>query len=102
MKIKNSLKILGHNYEVRVTREARLANSTSGTQCGNLLRIELSPIEPESRTAETFLHEIFEALNCHLELDLQHHTISSLSEGLFQVLRDNKLDFSDETDMPQL
>jgi len=37
------------------------------------------------------LHEIIEGLNYHLELELDHRILSALSEGLFQVLRDNKL-----------
>lgn len=95
MKIPEKLKVIGHTYEIRMTNEARLGMSSPGTQCCNLLRIELSPTEPESRTAEIFLHEIFEAINGHLELNLEHPQITSLSEGLFQVLRDNELDFSE-------
>jgi hypothetical protein len=88
------LKIMGHEYEVRVNNEPRLGMATVGTCCTNLLRIEIGQSEPESRQAEAFLHEIFEALNYHLSLGLDHDKqLFPLSEGLFQVLRDNGLDF---------
>ena len=49
----------------------------------------------EDKQHETLLHEIIEALNNHHELELEHHKISTLAVGLFQVLRDNGLRFDD-------
>lgn len=93
MNIPDKIKILGHGYDVRINQESRLGNGASGCVCSNMLRINMDPTVPESRQAETFLHEIFEALKFHLELDLEHKDLTALSEGLFAVLRDNELSF---------
>lgn len=39
------------------------------------------------------VHEIIEVLNVLLDLNLNHQTITSLAQGLFQVLSTNKLAF---------
>jgi hypothetical protein len=38
------------------------------------------------------IHEILEALNYHLELELPHRTISALESGLYQTLHDAGVD----------
>jgi hypothetical protein len=54
------------------------------------MRIEINPAFPHSRKAEGLLHEIIEALNYHLGLNLDHDKqLVPLSEGLYQVLTDN-------------
>jgi hypothetical protein len=45
---------------------------------------------------ENLLHEIIEAIDFRLELNLEHHKICVLSEALYQVLKDNKLRFYEE------
>ena len=42
----------------------------------------------------TLMHEILECLNARFEYKLQHSIIQGLSENLYQVLRDNKLEFT--------
>ena len=42
----------------------------------------------------TILHEIIEALNYHLALDLPHNAIMGLEAGLYQVLVDSGVDLS--------
>jgi len=39
------------------------------------------------------LHEIIETIKSLNNLDMDHKNLSVLSESLFQVIRDNKLDF---------
>lgn len=50
---------------------------------------------PESKRAECLLHEIIEAI-CHkyeLSLSDRHRELTTLSEVLFQTVRDSELDF---------
>jgi hypothetical protein len=96
MKIPANLKILGHNYTVKIDPvSARHTHNTSGTCCSSTQEIELDSNAPESSQAETLLHEIFEALKYHLDMSdvLKHDTLSQLSECLFCVMRDNELNF---------
>ena len=95
MIIPEKLKVLGHEYKVTIDDKVRRHHSTSGTCCINTNEIDLEAGGPESKQAETFLHEIFEAIKYHLDLgdDLEHRTLSQLSKVLFAVIRDNDLDF---------
>jgi hypothetical protein len=86
-----TLKVLGHVYEVRDSTKLVRERNTAGTCCAGTLEIELDPDSPVTRYEEALLHEVFEALNYHLSLDLNHDKMSALSEGLFQVLADNGL-----------
>jgi len=95
--IPDKVKILGHEYSVVKTSRVRQGRSTTGACCVNLLEIELEPEAPESRRSETFLHEIFEAIICHLDIadKFDHTTMSGVSEVLFAVMRENKLNFGE-------
>ena len=42
----------------------------------------------------TMLHEIIEAIDKHLDINLEHHTIMLLEAGLYQVLRENGINTS--------
>lgn len=95
MRIPDNVKIMGHEYKVTLCREPMLGRGTAGSCCANLLKIDLDTLVPESRQAEALLHEIIEALKYHLELNIGHPDLSALSEGLFNVFRNNRLDFSD-------
>lgn len=82
-------KILGHKYQLQITNIPMLKQSTIATCCSNTLTIEISNIFPQSRQEEALFHEIIEALDYHLGLKLEHDKITALSEGLFQVFKDN-------------
>lgn len=94
METPNNLKILGHNYTVELKPRLSLEEGAIGRCCANTQRIQISTEYPESGQAEGLLREIMEALKFHLELDMEHPTLSRLSECLFQVIRDNGLDFT--------
>ena len=84
------LKILGQLVDVR-----RVDAPLVGSPCGhfhaakNEILINSSIVKELQET--TLIHEIIEALNYHLELNLEHNKITSLESGLYQVLKDNKL-----------
>lgn len=46
----------------------------------------------EEQKVSTVLHEIIEALNYHLELGIEHKTISILEATLYQTLTENGID----------
>lgn len=81
--------ILGHEYELKITNKPLLERNTVASVCPNTLVIEVSNSTPQSRQEEGLFHEIIEALNCHLELNLEHYKITILSEGLYQVFKNN-------------
>ena len=94
MQIPDRVKIMGHEYLVIMDPLLFAREDVgSGKACANSLEITLSPGVPESRKAETFLHEIIEMVKYTLQITIEHKDLSALSEGLFTVIRDNGLDF---------
>lgn len=81
------IKILGHTYGVEV-KPLQFKEGAQGFHYKNCLLIEVDSMIAKSQQEEVLLHEIIEALNYRLELKLEHCVISSLSEGLYQVLND--------------
>ena len=83
------LKIGGHWVSVSLVPPRDLGQGIAGevrwSQCTIRLAEDISP----SAQAETLLHEIIEMLSATHELELEHHKLTSLSQGLFQVLVDN-------------
>lgn len=51
------------------------------------LRLNMSPAE----TFKTFLHELLHAISAEHDFELPHRTVYSLEEGIFRILRLNKL-----------
>lgn len=87
------MKILGYNYKIVNTED--LYNLESfGKLSAKLQEIKISKDLHKEAKISTLLHEIIEALNFHLELGLDHRTITSLEAGLFQVFKDNNIDLS--------
>lgn len=98
MSIPEEIKILGHTYKVTlvdgyVTREANTGRCNS-----YLNEIHIAGEVVSSNQNEILLHEILEALDYRLELDINHPRIAVLSEALYQVLKDNNLHFRNECD----
>ena len=93
MKIPKKIKIGGHDVSVIMEEGVRLKKAGDWNSWSNSIRINSDGDLSESYQAETFMHEIVEAINTHNELNMELHVISSLSEGIFAVIRNNKLDF---------
>ena len=98
MKIPSKLKVGGHTYEVikdyKFTQEPKLC----GQADHDAGEIRLAPLDPSgckrmpSRLDETFIHEVMHCVNnVYNDNALTEETISRLSQGLYQVLKDNKL-----------
>lgn len=52
---------------------------------------------PEDVVTETYLHEIMHHISFNRDLGLTEQQVYSLSSGLFEVLRNNNLNFADRS-----
>ena len=93
MKLKDELtiiRILGANCRIKYE-----SNLDRGDNFGvfnpqnNLIQIANDSDITEVQKLSVVLHEVIEALNFKLELNLEHNQITGLETGLFQVLMDN-------------
>ena len=100
MRIPKSVKVAGHNYRVEypyVFRKQDLAAEANHDK-GRIRVSDRSKFGKKSQSEidETFLHEIIHAVSCRYlprSLELRESQVSQLSQGLYQVLRDNRLRF---------
>lgn len=109
MKIPKRIKIAGHNVVCRSVRT--LSHKTRnwvpkewgdcwGSSCNQTNEILIArfkrgmPIN-EAHRSSTLLHEILHQIDYKYCLELGEKRIGKIEAALFQVLRDNKLDFSD-------
>ena len=86
-----TVKILGHDYKIIIDRRLNHTSNNSAMCFSDDLEIVIDSNIPQSRKEEDLLHEIVEAINFHLELNLEHRNIQGLSECLYSVLKDNGL-----------
>ena len=84
------MRILGYNYTVYTQGHARMG--AFGELRQGKQEIVIAAGLPPQQTTSTVLHEIIEALNYHLALDLGHGTIMALEAGLYQVRTENGVD----------
>lgn len=95
MKIPNKVKINGIDYEVKKIKIGEVPplmknhadGQTSYSECIIYLDNELN----EQRMFQIFLHEIIHTIEWANNLDSSEDYIQSMSSGLYQVLKDNKL-----------
>ena len=93
MKIPKSLKVGGHKIAVEKVNTKDIESGGEYNYYYNLIRIRIDDC-PESSISECFLHEIIECIKVRNQLNIDHTHLTVLSEGLFQVIRDNELNFS--------
>ena len=93
MNIPKSIKVGGHTIKVIVGSQRPFEKQGASIDWHNEIYIIDDYDSPESNMAEGFLHEIVEQINSKYEIDLEHKQITVLTQALFQVLRDNGLDF---------
>jgi hypothetical protein len=90
MIIPKKLRVIGKDVKVVVKKELD-EETTLGQWKGLEKLIELKKDGQDMN--EIFLHEILECINDRCDLGLEHNVLSTLSEVLYQVVKDNKLDF---------
>ena len=85
-----SIRILGLDYKIELFNDQqgiRDVGQVNLTQ--HIIQICSDRNSIEQRKS-VLIHEIIEALNYRLELNLDHNVITSLEAGFFQVFQDNK------------
>jgi len=93
MQIPDVIKIGGHFFEIQKVTSKYI--DTAGT-CGNFYNlIQININAAQSVQEESLLHEIIEAIDTANDFKLSHMIISTLAESLYQVLKDNKLNFGE-------
>ncbi len=88
---KIAIKVLGYTYTIQndktqgeVGAMGRCHSDQQTIQIANNINGEAA--------ASTLLHEIIEALNFHLKLEMNEQLVTALEAGLFTVLLDNGVD----------
>lgn len=98
MKIPKTLKIGGKKIKVRVIKKIKGNENENVIGLWDVetykITLQKNDTTPIGKVEECFLHEIIEAINGLYELKLPHYKITLLSELLYQILKDNKLDFN--------
>ena len=100
MKIPKKIKVGGHVYRVIYPCDFAENKNLRGQHDGDTKEIRISDDGPESVIAETLLHEILHAVDSVTGYKLfedNERAIVGIGEALFQVLRDNNLDFRDKS-----
>jgi hypothetical protein len=87
------MKILGRTYTLRYVKHLS-ESGLLGQHCGGAHEILIEEGMDADNITSTFFHEVVEAINCILELDLEHKTISAIEAGLASVFLDAKVDMS--------
>ena len=85
MKNKETIRILGKDYEVKYIKG--LADFGSTDFNSNIILIKEDMTDENKQSV--ILHEILEILNEANDLNLKHQDIQTLEAGLFSVYKDN-------------
>lgn len=88
------LRIAGQDYEVFAEEEWMEGQLGGCNHRKPSLWVADSLAPPRQR--QVLIHEILEALNFELDIDLEHHQIELLETGLFGLLRDNPQLYTEE------
>ena len=85
----DNLRILGRDYKITYVPPSALSVNELGT-CNNFsqeicLSLNQSPIE----ATDTFIHEVFHALDYIVGLDLTEHQVRHLASTFIGVIQDN-------------
>jgi len=96
MKIPDKVKIAGHYYKVIWDDKGLIKKHLIGQSSNDFKEIRLCKHYKSKRSRarseieETFLHEIIHTVDRHYNNDsLSEKTVDRLSQGLYQVLKDN-------------
>jgi hypothetical protein len=85
------VRILGIDYGIKYCdTRAENGSESVGNVDNQACKITInSRVNKIPHAMSVLLHEIIEALDYRLELDLKHERITQLEAGLIQVIRDN-------------
>jgi len=83
------ISLLGIQTELSCDRMRLMGENARGLYEPPRNRITVSPDTSAAMQGEDLVHEVIEAINHQLELELQHPAISGLSLGIYTFLRGN-------------
>lgn len=83
------IKIGGHKFKVKVDKSLTPEEGSPAHILPWKNEIHISPYMAKSGAEEALLHEVIEGINTRFQLKLNHPQITTLSESLYQVLKDN-------------
>ena len=86
------LTLLGYKYKLDMSRPLSDMNGNVGFCNFDRKYLQIANDLEKDQQESIFIHEIIEAINYHLELNLEHPQIMGLEVGLHQVLSDNGVD----------
>lgn len=103
MKIPSKIKILGLEWSISRDKQVANASESYGTTIHSSQTINIEPTLTSAHAEQTFLHEILHAvwlstaLNHITDMDRkkEEHVVSAMANGLYHVLKDNKIKFFD-------
>jgi hypothetical protein len=93
MRIPRKLKVMAQTYTVERIKPEDMIECSMGSCNSYDLEIKIMRGLQEPQEADTFLHEVIEAIKAEIGCDMPHRTIVAISATLLQVIRDNGLDF---------
>lgn len=93
MKIPDKIKVGGHLIPVVFQDSRDLDNPGDYNSYHYRIRLRKESDIRQDILDEAFLHEIHEAIDKIYNLEIDHRSLTILSEILFAVIRDNDLDF---------
>ena len=82
------VKILGYEYKLYVTP----TEGNAGEQCTFDQRLTVSGRQHPEQRESTLVHEIVEAVDKLLNLELAHHQITGMEVGIYSFIRDNNIE----------
>ena len=87
------MNILGYEYRV-VSYETADDSGSYGRFHSKTQKLQIANDLCVEQKISTVLHEILEAVNYHLEIQLTHQNIMSLETALYQVMKENGIDLT--------
>ena len=88
------IRILGRNYPVKVHHEKESGNDNLGSHWGKYTKIYINSQVDQQEKESCLVHEILEAINQLEDIGLKHHQIKRLETGIYQVFKENDLNFN--------
>lgn len=87
------MEILGYTYKVNKDKTISELQDRMGVCYVNSQKISLAKDQTDDSLVSTFIHEIIEAINFHLELKMRHNQICAMEVGIYDVLKRAGMDF---------
>lgn len=94
MQIPDTLNVLGQTVTIRMLSDVDMAGNCGLSQAySNSIKINNSL--PSDKQGHTFVHELLHQLDDMCKLKLKHDTLDVLSMAMYQVLKENNINFKE-------